>query len=155
MEEGNFVSVHAQRHQIPDNWFPCSKNSKGCKKKSNNIDFKAGEKCGTTGNWKNSMFSMSKGRLKYDAITVLLACPKVEQNVECQNKTNLCPITRERFKEMVYFEGKCVLIYTLFGTTKQWSIVLLYAVQRSFKSPFRNSWCHLNYPPQMYFSECH
>ena len=119
------------------------------------MDFKAGEKCGTTGNWTNAMFGMSKRSLKYDAITVLSACPKVEQNVECQNKSNLCPITRERFKEMVYFEGKCVHIHTLFGATKQRSMVLLYAVPRSFKSHFQNSWCHLNCPPKKCFSECH
>lgn len=95
-----------------------------------------------------------RGAEKYDAITVLSACPKVEQNVECQNKSNLCLITSRRFKEMVCFEGKCVHIYTLFGMTKQRSMVLLYAVLRSFKSPFQNSWCHLNCPPKNYFTEC-
>ena len=54
-------------------------------------------------------------------------------------KANLCPITRERFKEMVYFEEECVHIDTLFGMTKQRSMVLLYAVPRSFKSPFRTA----------------
>lgn len=48
-------------------------------KKSNSIDFKAGKKCGTTGNWTNSMFSISKRSIKYDVITVLSACPKVEE----------------------------------------------------------------------------
>ena len=79
----------------------------------------------------------------------------MEQNVECQNKSNLCLITRGRFKEMVYFEGKCVHIHTLFGTIKQRSMVLLHAVPRSFTSPIQNSWCHLICPPKTYFSECH
>lgn len=124
-------------------------------KKSDSIDFESEEKCGTVGNQKNSMFSMSKMSLKYYMITVLSDCPKVEQNAKCQNKSNLYPVTRERFKEMVYFEGKCVHIHTLFGMTKQQSIVLLYAVRRSFKSPFQSSWCHLNSSQKMYFSECH
>lgn len=121
-------------------------------KRSNNIDFKAGEKYSTRGRRRNSMFSTSKRRLKYDAITTLVACPKVEQNVECQNKSNLYPATKKRFKEMVYFEGKCVRIHTLFGTTKQWSMVLLHAVQ---SKSFQSSWCYLNCCLKMYFCECH
>lgn len=121
-------------------------------KRSNNIDFKAGEKYSTRGRRRNSMFSTSKRRLKYDVITTLVDCPKVEQNVECQNNSNLCPATEKRFKEMVYFEGKCVHIHTLFGTTKQWSMVLLHAVQ---SKSFQNSWYHLNCRLKMHCLMCY
>lgn len=79
------------------------------------------------------MFSTSKKSLIFGAIAVLQASPKRSKMLYV--KTNIICVWTLGRDLRVWFtlkEGLCM--YTLFGMTKPWSMVLLHAVPGSFKS---------------------